>query len=164
VRNLMTTMVLGGLWHGAAWTFVAWGVAHGLWLVLHRALAASIARLASRSPAMRHVVHAVGVIVTFHIVCATWILFRAGDISVAAIQFSALARPGFTADHLLTLRYVLQFAWLGMTIQIIQYRWPAVLRGGAARWSLVVLAFYSLSRVLSDGAFGDDRPFIYFQF
>lgn len=162
-RNLMVTMTLGGLWHGAAWTFVAWGVAHGLWLVIHRAVAPWFGT-SVRSPIGRTILHALAIIVTFQIVCATWILLRASDLSVAAMHFSALARPGFTADHLLTLRYLLQFAWLAMLIQVLQYRWPSALRGGAARTSLLVLAVYSLSRVLSDGAFGDDRPFIYFQF
>lgn len=77
-RNLMVTMVLGGLWHGAAWTFVAWGAIHGLALVIERLLGrgsphtdrpiASIARWA----------------ITFHVVCVAWVLFRAETFGLAA--------------------------------------------------------------------------------
>ncbi len=69
--NLMITMVLGGLWHGAAWTFVAWGAYHGLMLAAHRAVAG---REAGTPTAVRVVVQRFA---TFHLVCLGWVLFRA---------------------------------------------------------------------------------------
>src|SRR5579871_3204072 len=72
-RNLMITMLLGGLWHGAAWTFVAWGALHGSALVVEHWLREHV-RL-PRGPLWR----ALGVVLTFHFVCLTWIFFRAPD-------------------------------------------------------------------------------------
>ncbi len=67
--NLLITMVLGGLWHGAAWTFVAWGFAHGAWLAVHRAIRERGAP--PRTPAW------VRRLATFHLVCLAWVPFRA---------------------------------------------------------------------------------------
>jgi alginate O-acetyltransferase complex protein AlgI len=77
-RNLFLTMLLGGLWHGAAWKFVLWGAYQGALLVLERALGGR--RLvtdwfADRSPRAR-ALWLVRVLVTFHFVCLGWILFR----------------------------------------------------------------------------------------
>ena len=76
--NLLATMVLGGLWHGAAWTFVAWGAYHGALLAIRRALSERAAACAgggarSRSPARALLAR----IATFHLVCVGWLLFRA---------------------------------------------------------------------------------------
>jgi alginate O-acetyltransferase complex protein AlgI len=65
-RNLLITMVLGGLWHGAAWTFVLWGAFHGAGLVTEHALGDRWTRL----PAWLRWV------VTFHLICFGWILFQ----------------------------------------------------------------------------------------
>ncbi|MYI56192.1 MAG: MBOAT family protein, partial [Acidimicrobiia bacterium] len=75
-RNLLLTMLLGGLWHGAAWTFVLWGALHGLGLLVER-------RLGLRLPGI------VARLVTFHFVCFGWILFRAESLGAAG---SVLAR------------------------------------------------------------------------
>ncbi|HEY2637903.1 MAG TPA: MBOAT family protein [Solirubrobacteraceae bacterium] len=71
-RNLMLTMVLGGLWHGAAWTFVLWGTYHGVGLCLNHALAGRI-----RAPQW------LKWLVTFHLIVLGWILFRAQDLATA---------------------------------------------------------------------------------
>ncbi len=75
-RNLMLTMLLGGLWHGAAWTFVVWGGLHGLALVAHRAWGA----VGQRLPGGR----VLGTLLTFWFVCVCWIFFRAADFGDAA--------------------------------------------------------------------------------
>ncbi|SKB02313.1 D-alanyl-lipoteichoic acid acyltransferase DltB, MBOAT superfamily [Prosthecobacter debontii] len=72
-RNLMLTMLLGGLWHGAAWTFVVWGGIHGLWLAVHRALGGGRRKDAPDSVGLVLVKW----LVTFHLVCLTWLVFRA---------------------------------------------------------------------------------------
>jgi alginate O-acetyltransferase complex protein AlgI len=82
--NLMLTMALGGLWHGAAWTFVVWGLVHGAWLALHRAIRER--GLGPRTPEwMRRVV-------TFHLVCLTWVLFRARRLEDAVGMLHGLGR------------------------------------------------------------------------
>lgn len=78
-RNLMITMLLGGLWHGAAWTFVVWGALHGVFLAAHRATRRSHAADAEpvrASDAWR-------VLGTFHLVCFAWIFFWAADFEQA---------------------------------------------------------------------------------
>src|SRR5262249_40180763 len=77
-RNLLATMALGGLWHGASWTFVVWGILHGILLILHRGFASFCKprpRLdwLLRSPPGT----AVRIGVTFACVCLGWVFFRA---------------------------------------------------------------------------------------
>jgi alginate O-acetyltransferase complex protein AlgI len=75
-RNLMLTMVLGGLWHGASWNFVIWGGIHGLALIVHR----EWVRLTENAgTAFKRVMSIVAVPVTFYYICVTWIFFRATD-------------------------------------------------------------------------------------
>ncbi|MDC3954525.1 MBOAT family O-acyltransferase [Polyangium jinanense] len=74
-RNLMLTMLLGGLWHGASWTFVFWGFLHGLGLAVTRAFERAGGKSAGKSK--RFLPKPIGVILTFHYVCLAWIFFRA---------------------------------------------------------------------------------------
>ncbi len=81
-RNLMLTMIIGGLWHGAASTFIAWGAIHGFFICLdhfrhtrRQALGRELADTLPRRVARR--------VVTFHIVCFAWIFFRAESFSTA---------------------------------------------------------------------------------
>jgi alginate O-acetyltransferase complex protein AlgI len=75
--NLFLTMLLGGLWHGAAWTFVLWGGYQGLLLVLHRTASPMLAKLAPASPSGRRLWNVLCVFVTFHLMCIGLIFFRA---------------------------------------------------------------------------------------
>lgn len=79
--NLFTTMMLGGLWHGASWNFVIWGALHGAGLVVHKWWM----RLTGQDPKHpgRHPwpLHIVAVLVTFHFVCFTWIFFNTPTIA-----------------------------------------------------------------------------------
>ncbi|MEK6374526.1 MAG: MBOAT family protein [Acidobacteriota bacterium] len=77
-RNLMITMLLGGLWHGASWTFVFWGVLHGTYLVVERAFTRQLPRVLS-------------VLVVFHLTCFGWVFFRAHSFSNAWDVLSGIA-------------------------------------------------------------------------
>jgi len=79
--NLMLTMGLGGLWHGASLTFLAWGLLHGLGLAAERAAGRLLGPIAGRGGAAAAFAARVA---TFHLVCAGWILFRAPTFDVAA--------------------------------------------------------------------------------
>src|SRR5262249_12075717 len=92
-RNLLITMALGGLWHGASWTFVAWGVFHGLLLVAHR-LGRGVGE-ARAGPARARVRGAAGgpvvrTAATFLCVALGWVLFRAGTFAAAEEMFRRL--------------------------------------------------------------------------
>ncbi|MEO6810445.1 MAG: MBOAT family O-acyltransferase [Isosphaeraceae bacterium] len=82
-RNLMLTMVIGGLWHGAAWTFVVWGAYQGVLLVGHRMLQPLLDRIQPTEPIDRACWKAVRIFVTFHLVCIGWLFFRAHSMEQA---------------------------------------------------------------------------------
>ena len=75
-RNLMLTMVLGGLWHGASWTFVVWGAMHGIALIVHR----EWSRVTAAKAGVAKVMKFVAVPLTLFWVLLTWVPFRANDI------------------------------------------------------------------------------------
>jgi D-alanyl-lipoteichoic acid acyltransferase DltB (MBOAT superfamily) len=84
--NILLTMLLGGLWHGSAWTFVAWGALHGGWQVFER-------RRRDRAGAHRRpgtLSPWVGRLVTFHVVCLGWVFFRADSFQTAGLVLSRL--------------------------------------------------------------------------
>jgi len=83
-RNLLITMTLGGLWHGASWTFVAWGILHGLYLIIHR----TFREFCERHPRFSGLLQSppgtlVRMGMTFLCVCLGWILFRSTTFAVA---------------------------------------------------------------------------------
>lgn len=90
-RNLMLTMIIGGLWHGAAWTFVAWGFYQGLLLVGHRLLEPSLARIQPRTRLGVLGWDVLRMAVTFHLVCGGWLIFRAGSLAQVSGMLSAIA-------------------------------------------------------------------------
>jgi D-alanyl-lipoteichoic acid acyltransferase DltB (MBOAT superfamily) len=80
-RNLLVTMGLAGLWHGAGWTFVLWGLGHGLWLLAERSMPAL--------PMAGHrLMRVVKTVLVFHGVCLLWVLFRSPTLQVAGEYFS----------------------------------------------------------------------------
>jgi alginate O-acetyltransferase complex protein AlgI len=155
--NVFITMVLGGLWHGAAWTFLAWGALHGGVQVVER-----IGRAAFGD---RRVIHPVlGVLITFHIVCLGWILFRAENFDLAMQVLIGLGRWWQPAAMVTPLLLTLIVGGLAM-------HWlpPRAIEGLAERLKtapsltlalLLGVAFLLVEAVRPDGV----APFIYFQF
>ena len=78
-RNLMLTMLIGGLWHGAAWTFVIWGAIHGLVLCLYRVFS----RRVRGQPILASIFF-------FHLVCLAWLFFRADSLQQATTLLSKI--------------------------------------------------------------------------
>ncbi|MCP4798928.1 MAG: MBOAT family protein [bacterium] len=79
-RNLFLTMLLGGLWHGAAWTMVAWGAMHGIYLAVHKLLLGDKKLDVSwPNSFVGWLVNLVKIVITFHMVALTWIMFRASS-------------------------------------------------------------------------------------
>ena len=97
MRNLMITMFLGGLWHGAGFFFIVWGIFHGLLLVLYR-LVPIDAFLIRRFGRLGKLL---AIVLFFHLVCVGWIFFRADSLTQAGKMFAALLRPAGYADHVL---------------------------------------------------------------
>ena len=94
-RNVMLTMLIGGLWHGAAWTFVIWGGLHGLGLSANRWWELRRRRL-KQKPRQEWWVKAMCVFATFNFVCLTWIFFRAASFGQAwdILKRLAALQPG----------------------------------------------------------------------
>lgn len=83
-RNILLTMLLGGLWHGAAWTFVVWGGIHGVWQVLERrGLIYGGVDPTGRQKLVRG-------LITFHVVCLAWVFFRAESFTAAGTMLGRL--------------------------------------------------------------------------
>src|SRR5207237_2201639 len=89
-RNLILTFLIGGLWHGAAWTFVIWGGMHGLGLAVNRWWE-NRRRSLKRKPRQQWWIKALCIFTTFHFVCLTWVFFRASSMAQA---FEVLKRLG----------------------------------------------------------------------
>lgn len=156
--NLMITMLLGGLWHGAAWTFVVWGGLHGLFLAVHRRYRDRTTQV--RSPNRS----ALSVIGTFHLVCFAWIFFRADSLGQAIEVLTGIAtlRPGVLSMNALTLLIFAGVVSFG--IDRVQRRSADHTRplAWSAPWRGVVYAGLLLGIVVFIG--GPEIPFIYFQF
>ncbi len=162
--NLMLTMLIGGLWHGASWTFVFWGGLHGLYLVAERILRRVFAsRVGPVGPPMRFVL----MIVTFVLVCFTWVFFRAKTFENSFVVFAAMlgttldnARPLISTLNswivLLTVAAIVASHWLlrDTSLEQIVERLP---------WWLTALAIALMTMFIFTMP-GEDRAFIYFQF
>lgn len=83
-RNLFLTMALGGLWHGASWNFVVWGVYHGIALIIHREFSKFLELFPNLSKYKGSKIYMfTAMIFTFHVVCIGWVFFRIQDIDTA---------------------------------------------------------------------------------
>jgi hypothetical protein len=151
----MITMILGGLWHGAAWTFVLWGAFHGAMLVTEHALDG---RLGRRTPAWSRWLG------TFVAVCFGWILFRSPDLDVFWTYLGRIADPG--PATLWTLPVVAMVAVV-IGMQLLPQRPLERLQLRIERLRPVVLAVGLAAVILVVGATVPSQgvpPFIYFQF
>lgn len=159
-RNLMVTMTLVGLWHGAAWTFVFWGFYHGFLLVAYRLMAAD--------PDGEHRQSRVGTIASilmmFHLTCLGWLLFRATSL-VQVIDLLGAIVSGFGSGHQTVILLTQLFSYLAilLVVQCIQWvkgdllvldRTPIAVRGVA----------YGVLFYLTVLHGGTSNSFIYFQF
>ena len=88
--NLLLTMLLGGLWHGAAWRFVLWGGWHGASLAVHKWFMAHVPGFKAQGADMPRWRRIIGIVVTFHVVCFGWIMFRASDLQTARNMLSQI--------------------------------------------------------------------------
>lgn len=164
-RNLMLTMILGGLWHGAAWNFVFWGIYQGGMLVIHRLTEPWLDRWFNfRDPFTRGVWFAVRVIVMFHFTCYGWLLFRATSFSQIVGMTASLAHPLRGFDPELAWKVALFTAPL-IIIQCIQY-FSGKLHFLDFRWVPLEAKAVCYAAILYLIVFRAAQPqsFIYFQF
>jgi D-alanyl-lipoteichoic acid acyltransferase DltB (MBOAT superfamily) len=162
LRNLMITMLLGGLWHGAQWTFVAWGGFHGVMLCVERVFGIGRADKPRKALAL-----AARVTLTFFLVTLAWVLFRSPSFGVAVSVYRALFAGGPGATLLLTGWQTLLAAGIVAfgTVRLVLERRNVVLSWQQLRPSLQVGALAGLLVALQLFSWSGVSPtFIYFKF
>ena len=158
LRNLMLTMLLGGLWHGAAWTFVVWGGLHGTYLAIER-----VTGLGRSDRQRGRGANALATLTTFGLVTLTWTFFRAetlaGALEVLGRIASAATGPVNIADALV----VACAAGIAFALDVAQRRQRegAPLVVGPVRAGFVTAGMAAAVVIFSGGV---PEPFIYFQF
>ena len=181
-RNLFLTMLLGGLWHGAAWTYVFWGIFHGLILIFYHAFFPNLGTRPKASASqpenseatggtpwygsvLKNFGHIFAAIVMFHLTCLGWLLFRAQNVATIGIFLQSIllhpfgspeaAKLGF--DLISCCWFLLLFqtiqAWTGSTEPLAKLPWFARLN----IWLFVIMSLVTLS---AEG----EQSFIYFAF
>jgi len=159
--NLVITMAIGGLWHGASWTFLTWGLLHGLGLAGFRAWQAiGGGRSAARAVWLR----VVGAVLTFHFVLFAWIFFRADSMKTALQILAQIGSLQYSFEN--TTAPFLLVLGIGVVAHFIPKAWfdagqgwfarsPALLQAGAMALLIVAIQY-----VAAAGA----APFIYQKF
>ena len=161
--NLVIVMFLGGLWHGAAWTFVVWGLLHGSYLVVERVVRGLFG---NKEWANNLATRLLAGFATYASVCIAWVFFRASDFTNAARMLHGMFGGHAHGDAILTTREMLQIALV--TAGMILVHWSlrdsniemAVTR--LPRW--VVTAAWALMACAIILTQGNSNAFIYFQF
>lgn len=162
--NLMLTMLIGGLWHGANWKFVIWGAIHGVLLAIEKILWTFVpvkGKAWAKIP---------GAILTFHIVCFAWIFFRASSFEQADIIIKQIRLIQFDWLHISTViqayKAVFGMIVLGFALHFIPEKWEQAWHRLFEKTPLVLKASYVAACVwlVIQVARADVQPFIYFQF
>lgn len=160
--NLFITMLLGGLWHGAALRFIIWGALHGMYLIVQRLLTKLFKNTTKNLNFLR-------IFFVFHIVAFTWIVFRANDLQIAKQMFNQLLF-NFNATHFLEIVAAHKFTLLLMLSSFIihwlpektknWYRGKFVLLPITPKIIVTLIIIFLLVQFVG----ADIQPFIYFQF
>jgi alginate O-acetyltransferase complex protein AlgI len=163
-RNLMITMLLGGLWHGAAWNFVLWGLYHGAILVAHRAARSrleDVGRAFRRAPGTWL---GLRIACMFLLTCYGWLLFRATSLDQVVQMTVSLANPMAGLDQAL-LGQVAFYAAPLLVVQVVQWRCrePIFTRVSWLPRPARVVA-YSMMIYAALFLGGTPQSFVYFQF
>jgi alginate O-acetyltransferase complex protein AlgI len=170
-RNLMLTMIIGGLWHGANWTFVIWGTLHGVYLAGHKLMMTIWPPKPVLKTGDKNAVEPwtawsfLMALCTFHLVMLTWVFFRAPD-AHTAIEYlrgiltlrgglSNAAGPVSTVAFYVLLLLLLDVPQYMKRSHTVMLTWPWLARGAAAGIMILLVLLLSPNH---------DTPFIYFQF
>ncbi len=164
--NLMITMVLGGLWHGAAWRFVLWGGLHGLGLVINKLWMRIFPR---RNAPTGRLKRFTSVLLTFNFVSFCWIFFRAPDLGYVQVMLGRIFTsfsPGSISGLITAYGQVFMLIILGYIIHFLPVKIKESYRGLFIRTPLIlkIIMVYIIALVLYNVQSADLQPFIYFRF
>ena len=158
--NLLLTMLIGGLWHGAGWTFVVWGGLHGLYLAAGRLRRGGTAEEHQRGLTLWR-----KRIVTFHLVCLAWVFFRADSFGTATDVLTGLFTRWGQPSPLVTFGVVAAIL-AGIASQYLPSSWPRALMERFSRLPVVAQATVLGLGLMVTSVMGPEgvAPFIYFRF
>jgi D-alanyl-lipoteichoic acid acyltransferase DltB (MBOAT superfamily) len=163
-RNLMLTMLLGGLWHGANTTFVVWGGLHGSYLVIERMLRSN----AGMHALCRKIPRPLRVLVTFHLVCVAWIFFRMPDVHSAleTLRYFAtwLSNPLQHTQPAAVQRYLWALIAGWLIFEMLEARLKLLERFESLPLGGKIVTAYSVAAAILLFAQTNPQAFIYFQF
>jgi alginate O-acetyltransferase complex protein AlgI len=163
--NLMLTMILGGLWHGAAWTFVLWGFYQGALLVAHRALSPAIAVIRRGFGHAERTWTVLSIAVTLQFVCLGWLIFRAESVAqivgyLRSIVF-AFGNPSVVIGDVARISfYVLPL----LAIEVCQEATDDMHAIDRLEWWVRGLTYFLMAVLLASAGASGGQEFIYFQF
>jgi len=161
--NLFLTMLLGGLWHGASWTFVLWGAYHGLLLVVHRLLKPLLSRVQPTGLVGRGLWSGLRITLMFHLVVLGWLPFRAHSVlEVKQILLSIAQRGGQLGDAMISAKWLCACTALLMLLELAEELWPNFLERRQF-WARGLVYGALLLSIFIAGSPGG-QTFIYFQF
>jgi alginate O-acetyltransferase complex protein AlgI len=157
-RNLLVTMLLGGLWHGASWNFLIWGGYHGLLLAIERAF-----RRGRKPSPPRPILYPFQAAATFLLVLFGWVFFRAATFAQSKQVLAAMfaGPPGPTLFH----PWHIGLAALALVLALLEERWDLsgrIIAGPGWRYALALALILFCTELF--GVTGEQIPFIYFQF
>ena len=167
--NLLVTMLLGGLWHGAAVRFILWGAIHGVALALHKLYMQIFDALGWRRKKPLKIQRFLGQIITFHLVCFAWIFFRADSMETALsviTQISDHFTPEVFLQFVVGYKNVLLLLLLGYLLHFTskkqEFRFRSWLTNlpFIGQVCLFIVTVFLLIQIRS----ADAQPFIYFNF
>lgn len=163
--NLLITMLLGGLWHGAAFRFIIWGGLHGAGLVIHKLWM----RITNTGGKGSRLARLISIFITFNFVSFCWIFFRAEDMETARIILERIITgfdPGNILLMLLSYAKVLTVMIAAYIIHFLPVRVKESYRGLFIRMPLLVqiMLVYIVAIAIYNIQLTDIQPFIYFRF
>ena len=160
--NLLLTMLIGGLWHGASWRFVVWGGLHGVALAVHRVLGGKVE---PPKPLWRRIL---GWFITFHFVLLLWVFFRAKDFETAMQVFAQLRNVDIAyAMPFVEVRPLLVgLLGIGYGLHFMPMRWVQAVEARFIRlpWAVQLVVFILTVQLILQMRQAYVQPFIYFQF
>jgi D-alanyl-lipoteichoic acid acyltransferase DltB (MBOAT superfamily) len=160
-RNLMLTMLLGGLWHGAAWNFVLWGGYHGLLLVIYRMFSGKTSTLAT--PVWKRFAKW---FLMFNLICFGWLLFRVPDMQTLQVIFARSISVPFSVSYRTLYWSSLSTFYIGFPLAILLFQWreSAPIRMPFKSSMLKSFTYFIMVFLLTVLGNWGTRNFIYFQF
>ena len=167
-RNLAITMLLGGLWHGASWTFVLWGAYQGILLIIYRLMKPILDKIPSPKTAfLAKSFFILRVILFFQLVCYGWLIFRAQSVSQIINMTKSLIFNFHISQINISLNIlagIIFYLWLLIIIQIFQYSKNDLLIPFKSKIFIRTISYITIFYLLLVYGGGGGKEFIYFQF